>query len=98
MQVTFEPDAEADLASARAWYGAQRDGLDVALMLRVDETLMRIVNAPYSYPVVYRNLRRAPLRQFPIAIFYKLIPDEVRVFAVYHSRRDQNRLKTRFRQ
>ncbi|HKR12965.1 MAG TPA: hypothetical protein VJT15_12980 [Pyrinomonadaceae bacterium] len=51
MQVTFEPDAEADLARARAWYGAQRDGLDLALMLRVDETLMRIVNAPYSYPV-----------------------------------------------
>lgn len=79
MQVIFESEAEADLAEARGWYGAQRDGLDVALMLRVDETLLRIVNAPYSYPTAYRRFRRAPLRQFPIAIFYELIHDEIRV-------------------
>jgi plasmid stabilization system protein ParE len=97
MQVVFEPDAEADLARARGWYGAQRDGLDVALMLRVDETLLRIVNASYSYPVVYRHFRRAPLRQFPLAIFYELVQDEIRVFAIYHSRRDQQRLMSRIR-
>ena len=57
MQIVFEPEAEADLAEARVWYGRQRAGLDVALMLRVDETLTRIVDTPYLYPIVHRQLR-----------------------------------------
>jgi plasmid stabilization system protein ParE len=73
MQIKFEPDAEADLAAARVWYGRQREGLDEQLMLRVDETLQRIIDAPYGYPIVYRRLRRAVLRKFPLAIFYEPI-------------------------
>ena len=96
MEIRFQPDAEAELAEARIWYGLQRDGLDVALMLRIDETLQRILEAPKSYPIVYRKLRRAVLRQFPFAIFYESTADEIRVFAVYHSRRDPKKLKSRF--
>ena len=95
MQIRFEPDAEADLAEARVWYERQRAGLDVALMLRVDETLTRIVHSPYLYPIVHRQLRRAVLRQFPLAIFYDILGDEIRVFAVYHSSRDRKRLDSR---
>lgn len=95
MQVKFDPAAEADLAEAREWYGRQRPGLDVALMRRVDEALQRIVAAPYSYPLSYRQFRRAVLRQFPLAIFYEPIIDEIRVFAIYHSRRDRRKLKSR---
>ena len=97
MQIRFEPDAEADLAEARLWYGRQRAGLDTALMARVDEALLRIVDAPYLYPIGYRQFRRAVLHQFPLAIFYEVVPDEIRVFAVYHSRRDRRRLKSRIR-
>ena len=95
MQVRFEPAAEADLAEARAWYGRHRAGLDTALMMRVDETLLRIVDTPRLYPIAYRQLRRAVLRQFPLAIFYDVVQDEIRVFAVYHVRRDPKRLKSR---
>ena len=97
MQVKFEPDAEIDLAEARVWYGRQRPGLDVDLMLRVDEALHRIVNAPFSYPLSYRQLRRAMVRQFPLAIFYEPGVDEIRVFAVYHARRDRKKLRLRFK-
>ena len=95
MQIRFQSEAEAELAEARVWYGLQRDGLDAALMRRIDETLRRIVEAPNTYPLVYRQLRRAVVRQFPFAIFYEPTPDEIRVFAVYHSRRDPKRLKSR---
>ena len=61
-------------------------------MKRVDQTLSAIVAAPEAYPIVYRNLRRAVLRQFPFAIFYEVSPREIVVFAVYHSRRDPERL------
>ena len=95
MQIHFQPEAEAELAEARLWYALQREGLDDALMQRVDEALQRIVEAPYAYQVVYRELRRAVLHQFPFAIFYQPIDDEIRVFAVYHSSRDPKKLRSR---
>ena len=48
--------------------GLQRDGLDVELMQRIDETLERISHAPRRYPRVHQQLRRAIVRQFPFAI------------------------------
>ena len=68
----------------------------MALMHRIDQTLSAIVAAPRLYPIVYRNLRRAVLRQFPFAIFYEANENEIVVFAVYHSRRDPERLISRF--
>lgn len=95
MQIRFQPEAEAELAEARVWYGLQGDGLDVALMLRIDQTLQRIVQAPQAYPIVYRQLRRVVVRQFPFAIFYEAAADEILIFAVYHSRRNPEKLRSR---
>ncbi|HEV8370573.1 MAG TPA: hypothetical protein VGQ39_21675 [Pyrinomonadaceae bacterium] len=49
MQVRFQPKAEVELVEARLWYSLQRQGLDIALMNRV-ETL-RTIAAPEAYPV-----------------------------------------------
>lgn len=95
MRIRFQPDAEAELAEARPWYGFQREGLDDALTERVDETLQRIGNTPFAYPIVYRQLRRAVVRQIPFAIFYEPLADEILVFAIYHSSRDQQKLRSR---
>lgn len=96
MQIRFQPEAEIELAEARLWYSLQCEGLDAALMKRVDQTLSGIVVAPEAYPIVYRHLRRAVVRQFPFAIFYEVNESEIVVFAVYHSRRDPERLISRF--
>jgi plasmid stabilization system protein ParE len=97
MQFRFVPEAETELAEARLWYGFQRDGLDVELMQRIDETLERIINAPRRFPRVHRKLRRAIVKQFPFAVFYEVRKDEIVVFAVFHSRRDPKRLTSRLK-
>ena len=96
MQSRFQPEAEAELAEARLWYSFQREGLELAFMQRIDQTLGAIIAAPRLYPIVYRSLRRAVLRQFPFAIFYESNESEIVVFAVYHSNRDPERLISRF--
>jgi plasmid stabilization system protein ParE len=95
MRIRFQPEAEAELLEARAWYSLQRRGLDSEFMMRVDEALKRIIQAPEAYPTVYRHLRRAVVRQFPFAIFYEPTEGELRVVAVFHSRRNPKRLKSR---
>jgi toxin ParE1/3/4 len=96
MQIRFQPEAETELAEARLWYAFQREDLDATFMMRVDQALRTIAQAPRSCPIVYRTLRRAVLRQFPFAIFYELRRDEIVVLAVFHSSRDPERLASRF--
>jgi plasmid stabilization system protein ParE len=89
--------AETELAEARIWYGLLRDGLDLELMQRIDETLQRISNAPQRFPRVHRQLRRAIVKKFPFGIFYEVTHDEILVFAVFHSRRDPRKLTSRLK-
>jgi plasmid stabilization system protein ParE len=95
MQIRFLPEANAELAEARVWYGLQREGLDVALMQRVDETLSRVTDNPNAFPITYRRLRRAIVKQFPFAGFFEVATDEIVVFAVFHSRRNPKQLTSR---
>ena len=97
MQIRFLPEADTDLAEARVWYGLQRDGLDVQLMCQINETLKQIGHAPRRFPLIYRHLRRAIVRQFPFAIFYELRRNEIIVFAVFHSKRNPNQLTSRLK-
>src|SRR5690348_7511499 len=95
MIIRFTPGADSELAEARQWYARQRENLDLEFMESIDDALLRIVRNPHLYPIVYRTLRRAVVRRFPFAVFYEVTADEVQVVAVFHSRRDPERWKSR---
>ena len=95
MIIRFTPEADAELTEAREWYSHQRKDLDLEFMQCLDDALSRIVDNPYVFPVVHRDLRRAVVRRFPFAVFYELISDEIQVIAVFHSRRDPEMWKSR---
>ena len=95
MQIRFLPEADAELAEARVWYALQRAGLDISLIQRIDETLSRITDSPNAFPIVYRQLRRAIVKQFPFAIFFEVTADEIVIFGVFHSRRNPKKLTSR---
>jgi len=97
MHIRFTPEADAELAEARQWYSHQRQDLDLEFMQCIDDTLLRIVDNPYLFPLVYRNFRRAVVRRFPFAVFYEVMGDEIEVFAIFHSRRDPDEWKSRVR-
>jgi plasmid stabilization system protein ParE len=88
MIIRFTPEADAELAEARQWYAHQRTDLDVKFMERIDDALLRIASNPHLYPIVHRTLRRAVVWRFPFAVFYEVTADEIRIVAVFHSRRD----------
>ena len=97
MIIRFTPEADGELTEARQWYAHQRENLDIELTEEIDEALSRIVRHPHLYPIVHRTLRRAVVRRFPFAIFYEVVADEIQIIAVFHSRRDPERWKSRGR-
>jgi plasmid stabilization system protein ParE len=95
LPVRFHQDAEAEFHEAVLWYENQRIGLGPEFVLCIDEAVERIRRGPQGFPVILNEVRRAVVRRFPFAIFFEARPEEIRVLAVFHSRRDPSRWQSR---
>ncbi|MBI3079345.1 MAG: type II toxin-antitoxin system RelE/ParE family toxin [Deltaproteobacteria bacterium] len=94
-RLVFRPQAESELLDARRWYEERRLGLGRAFAMAVDEAVAGIVENPSAYPRVHGETRRALVRRFPYAIYFRVLPDEVIVLAVMHGRRLPRRWQSR---
>ena len=70
------------------WYEQQKIGLGDEFIDCIDELLDRICLMPQSYPIVYRDVRRAIIKRFPYAIYYRLVSSRIIVTAIFHSHRN----------
>ncbi len=95
LPVVLTAAAEDDLDEAAQWYENRSVGLGANLVTKVRDTLFRIRDNPELYPVVHRDIRRAPVRRFPYGVFYRPKSDRVEVVGVFHDRRDPSVWKAR---
>jgi len=66
--ILFSEEAQADALEAFSWYEGQRLGLGGLFRDALDAAVARIAEAPSSYAVRYRDLRRVLVRRFPYNI------------------------------
>ena len=95
LPLIITPEAEADLADAKAWYERKREGLGEGFLLCVEAGLDHIRRAPTAATEVYPRVRRVVVRRFPYGIFYRVDPDQIAVLAIYHGKRDPRGLQAR---
>jgi plasmid stabilization system protein ParE len=80
--------AKRDLQRGAKWYEKQRAGLGREFVLDVEATINRIVESPFLYQEIHRNVRRAIAQRFPYGIFYWIEHADIVVFAIVHLHRD----------
>ena len=95
MTARLHPEAEGEFRDAIVWYEHQRKGLGSEFILCIDEAVERIRRSPESYPTVYKSFRRIVVRRFPFALFYEIAESDIRVLAIFHTRRDPSRWQSR---
>lgn len=95
MNVLLHPEAEGEFREAILWYEHQRKGLGLEFVLCIDEAIERIRRSPGAYPAVHKTIHRIVIRRFPFALFYETGSSDIRVLAIFHSRRDPARWKSR---
>jgi plasmid stabilization system protein ParE len=93
--LVFRPEVREELNEAYSWYESQKPGLGDEFLDCVDETVNRISQMPESYAVAYRDIRRAIVRRFPYAVYYRIVSSRVIVTAIFHGRRDPKSWQTR---
>ena len=80
------------------WYDGQRLGLGREFREAVDAGIGRISDNPFAYQERYRGARRAPLRRFPYALWYRVAGNFVVVLACVHGSRDPRAIRARLRE
>ncbi|QDV34464.1 type II toxin-antitoxin system RelE/ParE family toxin [Tautonia plasticadhaerens] len=88
LPLIVNPEAEADLADAWAWYDGRRAGLGDVFLERVEEVFARIQQSPGLYAMVFQDLRLERVRRFPYVVVYPVDADQITILAVYHTSRD----------
>lgn len=88
MRITFHPEAETEFNEAALWYGKQGVGLDIEFLRCIDESINRILRNPESFPITHKQLRKTVVKKFPFIILYESLKDEIRIMAIFHTRRN----------
>jgi len=91
----FRPAAAADVEEGSRWYEARQTNLGNQFLEAVSMLVESIAANPESFPVVYRQTRRALLRRFPYALYYCIVDDQIIVVACMHGRRNPRRWQSR---
>lgn len=94
-RIVFRPQAQAEVEAARRWYERESAGLGSRFASAVDEALGRLVERPLAFPCVSGDIRRALLKRFPYAVFFRARESEIVVVAVMHGRRHPRRWRSR---
>jgi plasmid stabilization system protein ParE len=89
------PEARAEYDEAADWYERQRPGLGLTFISRVREVFQRIAVNPRLHAVVYQDIRKAVVKQFPFIVLYREDAGEVIVVSVFHTARDPSTWKSR---
>ena len=92
--VVFRPQARDEVQETRDWYERRQTDLGGAFARAVDEMVGRISESPFSYQQVHGQTRRAVLRRFPYAIYFRVAGGEIVVQAV-HGRQHPGRWQKR---
>ncbi len=84
MRLTYHPDAKAELIEAARFYNQRVSGLGAEFLEAVDQSGQIILKTPDRWRVVDGNVRRYLMSRFPYTIYYRLLPDRIRILAFAH--------------
>jgi toxin ParE1/3/4 len=94
-KVIIQPEAEEDLVNAFSWYEDKRSGLGYDFLLHIEAGLNFIEKSPEIHSVGHKGTRMHLVKRFPYKSLYLLENETVRVLAVFHGKRDPDRIKKR---
>ncbi len=93
--IVLRPEARAEFDEAFDWYEQRRAGLGAEFAERVHAAFRQISVMPELHAVVHKDVRKALIRKFPYALFYRIRDGQIVVLAVFHVKCDPERWKSR---
>jgi len=90
MRYSFHPEAQNELNIAIDYYEEFQKGLGLDFANEVYNAIQRIINFPYAWQKIDKNLRRCLVNRFPYGIIYYKRDNEIVILAVMHLQKKPN--------
>lgn len=87
MRLIYHPDAEKELIEAAKFYERRVATLGVQFLDAINTATRIVLEAPERWSFVEADVRRYLMSRFPYAIYYRVLPDEIRILAFKHHSR-----------
>jgi plasmid stabilization system protein ParE len=87
MRVRLEPPADLEFSEATAYFGDQSSRTAEEFVSEMIAAMHLLTQFPRIGAPVFGDVRRLLLRRFPYQLVYRVMGDEVRVYAVAHLKR-----------
>lgn len=78
---------QREVDEACRWYDERRDGLGDEFFQEAERVLARIAENPQQFSTHTHGRRKAHLKRFPYGIYYRVLPDRVRILSICHDKR-----------
>jgi plasmid stabilization system protein ParE len=91
----FTPQARVDIEEAYIWYEANRPGMGEHFRHELDRVWKLLEQFPHLGREIHRDVRRALIRHFPYAAYYRLVGDVIEVRACLDQRQDPREVRRR---
>ncbi len=93
--VILRPVAHSEFDGGVDWYRKVGDRLASQFVAAVDAVLEAIAISPERYPFEDADVREAPVKGFPYAIYDRVRPSRIVVLAIFHQSRDPDQRRRR---
>ncbi len=94
-RLVWRPQALEEVAAAAQWYEERRAGLSAEFLRMLDAAVASVERAPFHFPAIHREMRRALLRRFPYSLIFCVVGDEIVVLGCVHWRQSPRRWRSR---
>jgi len=89
------PEAAQDVDAAYEWYRPAPLAIRQRLRDEIDAAVARILENPVQFPKVEGEFRRVLLSTFPLAVFYRVLAEEIVIVMLFPLRDDPGHLMRR---
>jgi plasmid stabilization system protein ParE len=93
--LTFHKSVQREVQDICRWYDERKDRLGDEFFSELERTIELISANPRRFSPASFGRRKAHLRRFPFAIYYRVHSDRLRVLAVVHDKQHPLHAKDR---
>jgi plasmid stabilization system protein ParE len=97
LKIIVTAPARLEIAEAVKYYEARRPSAGVRFWIEFKILAKRLKNFPELYSRFgKRGIRKAPMHNYPHAVYYRIAGDELRILGVLHGAMNPETIKARF--
>jgi plasmid stabilization system protein ParE len=87
MLLIYHPEAERELLEAARFYEGRVPTLGADFLDQIESAVCVIESDPQRHRIIAEDVRHYLLPRFPFAIYYRVLPDHLRILAIKHHSR-----------